>query len=208
LNRAPDDPGVDEKSRIRQQVLRTRDGIDSRERERKDRLIKERLLSLPEFRRSPVILFFASFRSEVSTPPLMEEALRLGKRVVLPSVDRVNRELRLFEIKGLHELHGGYMGIPEPDVPDERERDINDVTLVLLPGAAFDSGGARLGYGGGYYDKLLSRLKRKIPLVALAYDEQLVDALPSEPHDIRVHMVVTDGTVVRCRSGTRAPARN
>ena len=199
---------MDEKSRIRQQVLKQRDAIDSREKERKDRLIKEKLLSLSEFRSSPVILFFASFRSEVSTSPLVKEALRQGKKVVLPAVDRANRELRLFTITGLRELRSGYMGIPEPCVPDERERDINDVTLVVMPGAAFDSGGNRLGYGGGYYDKLLSRLKRKIPLIALAYEEQIVDVVPSEPHDIRVHAIVTDKRVIRCTGGIRARAGN
>lgn len=190
---------MDEKSRIRQQVLRRRDSIDPGEKEQKDRLIKEKLFPLPEFQRSPVIFFFASFRSEVSTLPLIEEALRLGKKVILPAVDPANKELRLYEIKGLNELSPGYMGIPEPAVPGERERDINDVTLVVMPGAAFDSGGSRLGYGGGYYDKLLSRLKRKIPLIAIAYEEQIVDSIPSEPHDIRVHMIVTDKGVIDCR---------
>jgi 5-formyltetrahydrofolate cyclo-ligase len=111
----------------------------------------------------------------------------------------MNKELRLYEIKELSELSAGYMGIPEPAVTEDRERDINDVTLVIMPGAAFDPKGNRLGYGGGYYDRLLSRLRRKIPLVALAYEEQLVDSLPAGPHDIRVHMIVTDRRVIHCR---------
>jgi 5-formyltetrahydrofolate cyclo-ligase len=69
---------------------------------------------------------------------------------------------------------------------------------VLLPGAAFDHRGNRLGYGGGYYDRLLARLKKKLPLVALAYEEQIVDSLPAEPHDIKVDMIVTDERVIRC----------
>ncbi|MCL4477363.1 MAG: 5-formyltetrahydrofolate cyclo-ligase [Nitrospirae bacterium] len=190
---------MDEKSRIRQQVLRKRDSIDPATRKAKDLLIIEKFLSLSEFERSQAILFFASFRSEVSTVPLIEEALRLGKRVVLPSVDPAHKELRLYEIKGLNELSPGYMSIPEPVVPGERERDINDVTLAVVPGAAFDSRGNRLGYGAGFYDRLLSRLKRQIPLIAIAYEEQIVDSLPSEPHDIRVHMIVTDKGVIACR---------
>jgi 5-formyltetrahydrofolate cyclo-ligase len=193
---------LDEKSHIRQDILKKRDSLDPGTRKAKDLRIRETLLSLPEFCRAKVILFFASFRSEVSTFPQIEEALRLGKGVLLPSVDTRNRELKLFEIKDLNELSPGYMGIPEPVVAWERERDINDATLVLLPGAAFDHRGNRLGYGGGYYDRLLARLKRKLPLVALAYEEQIVDSLPSEAHDIKVHMIVTDKRVIICRPTT------
>ena len=190
---------MDDKTRIRRQVLGRRDSLAPETRKSKDFLIREKFLSLSEFRQATVIFLFASFRSEVSTSLLIEEALRLGKRVVLPSVDPSHRELRLYEIRGLNELSPGYMGIPEPAVPVERERDINDVSLVVLPGAAFDTGGSRLGYGGGYYDKLLSRLRRKVPLIALAYEEQLVDSLPFEPHDITVQMIVTDKRVIHCR---------
>lgn len=199
---------MDEKSRIRQQVLEKRDSLAPGARKSKDLLIKEKFLSLSEFRRSPVILFFASFRSEVATVPLIEEALRRGKKVVLPSVDPAHKELRLYEIREPDELSPGYMGIPEPAVSVERERDINDVTLVVMPGAAFDSMGNRLGYGGGYYDKLLARLRRRIPLIALAYEEQIVDSLPPEPHDIKVYVIVTDKRVIRCRSSARTPAKN
>ena len=187
-----------DKSRIRQDVLAKRDSLDPDTRKAKDSLIKERLFSLEEFRQAPIVFLFASFRSEVSTFEQIAEALNIGKRVILPSVDSVNKELRLYEIKGLSELSAGYMGIPEPSVSEERERDINDVTLVIMPGAAFDPKGNRLGYGGGYYDRLLSRLRRRIPLVALAYEEQLLDSVPAGPHDIRVHMIVTDKRVIRC----------
>ena len=190
---------MDEKSRIRQQVLRRRDAIAFAGKKRKDALIQERLFSLPEFHQAKVIFLFASFRSEVLTFPLIEEALRIGKRIILPSVDPANKELRLYEIKDPDELSPGYMGIPEPAVPGKREREINDVDLVIMPGAAFDPMGNRLGYGAGFYDRLLSRLKRQIPLIALAYEEQIVDSIPSEPHDIRVHMIVTDKRVIACR---------
>jgi len=188
-----------DKSRIRQDVLTKRDSLDPDIRKAKDDRIKERLFSLPEFQQAPILFLFASFRSEVSTFTQIAEALTLGKRVILPSVDSMNKELRLYEIKELSELSAGYMGIPEPAVTEDRERDINDVTLVIMPGAAFDPKGNRLGYGGGYYDRLLSRLRRNIPLVALAYEEQLLDSLPSVPHDIRVHMIVTDQRVIHCR---------
>ncbi len=192
-------PGNDKgKAEIRAKVLRKRDSLDPDTRKEKDLLIREKLLSLLEFQQAEVIFFFASFRSEVSTFEQIEDALTLGKKVLLPSVDKQNRELRLYKINALSQVSPGYMGIPEPNVPDDRERDINDAQLVIMPGAAFDASGNRIGYGGGYYDKLLSRLRRKIPLIALAYEEQIVNSIPSEPHDIRVHVIVTDKRIIRC----------
>jgi len=89
------------------------------------------------------------------------------------------------------------MGIPEPNLPDERCAVIDDANLAIIPGAAFDLSGNRLGYGAGYYDGLLSQRTRNIQIIALAYDEQLVDSIPAEKHDVRVDMIVTDKRVIR-----------
>jgi len=189
---------LDEKARIRKVVLGVRDSIAPETRAAKDSLIKERLLALPQFLHAQVIFFFASFRSEVSTGPPMEESLKRGRRVVVPRVDKESRNLKLYEIASLSELVPGYMGIPEPDAAEKRRRDINDTDLVIMPGAAFDSRGNRLGYGGGYYDRLLSGLSKSIPLIAVAYEEQIIDSVPFGPHDVKVHAIVTDKRVIEC----------
>ena len=190
---------MDEKARIRSDVLSLRDLIDPVTKAAKDSRIQTRLLTLPGFRDALTVFTFASFRSEVSTFPIIEKALLLGKKVLLPCVDGEQGELVLYEIRDLLEVSPGYRGIPEPHVSVERRRDINDADLALMPGAAFDRTGNRIGYGGGYYDRLLSRLRKKIPLIALAYEEQIVDSLPAHPHDVQVHMIVTDERVVDCR---------
>lgn len=190
---------MDSKAAIRKAVLQKRDSIDIFTKRTKDALIKQRLFSLSQFNHSRTIFFFASFRSEVDTLTQITDALKIGKRVVLPRVDGKARELRLYEISVPDEMSPGFFGIPEPDVPPGREREINDVDFVMIPGAAFDYVGNRLGYGAGYYDKLLSRLEKPVPLVAIAYEEQIFDSLPYEPHDIRVHMIVTDRRVIDCR---------
>jgi 5-formyltetrahydrofolate cyclo-ligase len=189
---------LDSKSAIRKAVLQKRDSIDIFTRRTKDALIKQRLFSLSQFEHSRTIFFFASFRSEVDTLALITEALKMGKRVVLPRVDGKVKELRLYEISVADEMRPGFFGIPEPDVLPGRERGINDIDFMMIPGAAFDYAGNRLGYGAGYYDKLLSRLEKPVPLVAIAYEEQIFDSLPHEPHDIRVHMIVTDRRVIDC----------
>ncbi|MGD0884142.1 MAG: 5-formyltetrahydrofolate cyclo-ligase [Thermodesulfovibrionales bacterium] len=200
-NPISENPLRTEKARIRREVLRIRDALDPSTREIRSALIKERLFSLPEFHGARVIFLFASFRSEVSTIPQIEEFLRLGKKIVLPHVNKHREQLRLYEIKDISEISPGYMGIPEPETSEERLREINDVDIVVMPGAAFDLSGNRLGYGGSYYDKLLSGLRKKIPLIAIAYDEQIRDFIPTEPHDIRVHMIVTDKRTIKCPDG-------
>jgi 5-formyltetrahydrofolate cyclo-ligase len=185
------------KKKLRKEVLSKRDSIIPSERKKKDTLIKQKLFCLPEFKTAKAILFYASFRTEVDTIGMIEESFRMGKSVFVPKVDKIQHRLQLYEIKDLRELSPGYMGIPEPFLPDQRVRVIKDVDLAIVPGACFDRFGNRLGYGAGYYDILLSDVKKKIPFIALAYEEQLIDAIPSEKHDIKVDAIVTDHQVIR-----------
>jgi 5-formyltetrahydrofolate cyclo-ligase len=185
------------KKAIRKEVIKKRDEISPDIKSVKDALIKERLSTLPEFISAKTVFFYASFRSEVETLNMIEESLKIGKRVVLSKVDKERHMLRLYEIKDISELSPGYMGIPEPFLSDDKRIGLDDIDLVIIPGAAFDYSGNRLGYGGGYYDILLSESKKKIPIIALAYEEQLVDIISSETHDVRVDMIVTDKRVIK-----------
>lgn len=187
------------KKSIRKEILKKREEISLDLKSIKDALIKERLFSLHEFINSKTVLFYASFRSEVETFSIIKESLKLGKRVVLPKVDKEIHILRLYEIKDISELSPGYMGIPEPLLLDDRLVNLDDIDIVVIPGAAFDYSGNRLGYGGGYYDILLSETKKKIPIIALAYEEQLIDSIPYELHDVKVDIIVTDKHVIRIK---------
>jgi len=189
------------KALLRRELLKKRDAIPSGVRKAKDRVINERLMSLDEIRKANVLFFFASFRSEVNTSDAIAQLLRDGKRLVLPKVDNERHVLLLHEVKGIEELTAGYMGIPEPTVlTEDRMVEINGVDAVIIPGAGFDAEGNRIGYGGGYYDRLLSSLTRDVPVIAPAYEEQIVDSIPSESHDIKVSTIVTDRRLIRCTS--------
>ena len=107
--------------------------------------------------------------------------------------------LMLYEMKDMTALTEGYMGIPEPLAANERALSIDDIDLVIIPGAAFDPSGNRLGYGAGYYDILLAERKKKIPVIALAYEEQVVDSIPSEKHDVKVDVIITDQRVIEIK---------
>jgi 5-formyltetrahydrofolate cyclo-ligase len=89
------------------------------------------------------------------------------------------------------------MGIPEPQVLNDHALVIDEVDLIVIPGVAFDYACNRLGYGGGYYDMLLAQRKKKAPIIALAYEEQIVDKIPSESHDIKVDMIITDKKIIK-----------
>lgn len=188
---------MQDKDSLRRELLARRDSIPPVVRRSKDRAIYELLVSLDEFRAATTILFFASFRSEVDTLDMIKTSLAQGKKAVLPRVVRDSRSLSLFEIRDLSELSEGYMGIPEPAVGEERSVPLTDVDLVVIPGAGFDASGNRIGYGGGYYDRMLAEAAGTIPVVAPAYEEQFVESVPSEPHDRKVGIIVTDRRVIR-----------
>jgi 5-formyltetrahydrofolate cyclo-ligase len=188
-----------DKSLLRAELLKKRDAIPEEVRRAKDGLLRGHILSLDEVKAAHVIFFFASFRSEVDTIEPMKSLLAEGKRIVLSKVDRENHLLDLYEIRSLDELSPGYMGIPEPSIlSEERAVGVDEIDAVVIPGAGFDEEGNRIGYGGGYYDRLLASFHREVPVVAPAYEEQVVDSVPSEPHDVKVQIIVTDRRVIRC----------
>ncbi len=188
---------MQDKPSLRKEFLSRRDSIPAVIKQIKDRSITERLFSLPDMQQAKTVFFFASFRSEVDTFGMMQKALAQGVRIVLPKVE--GKDLGLYLVQGLDELKPGYMGIPEPTVlADDRRVTVNDVDAVIVPGAAFDPSGNRVGYGGGYYDRLLAGLQRAVPIIAPTYEEQIVAAVPADPHDRKVQIIVTDLREIRC----------
>jgi 5-formyltetrahydrofolate cyclo-ligase len=180
---------------LRNQVLDLRSKLSSEERKGKSWEIEKRLFSLPEFQESRTILFFASFRSEVETGGMIRRALSGGKRVVLPKVK--GKELVLFRITDFdNDVAAGAWGIPEPE--KGMPTDLQDIDLIIVPGAAFDELGNRLGYGAGFYDKLLSSYRKAT--VALAFECQIVPAVPADHHDIPVKKIVTEKRIIETNS--------
>ncbi|HEY3348005.1 MAG TPA: 5-formyltetrahydrofolate cyclo-ligase [Nitrospirota bacterium] len=186
-----------EKAQARHGLLIKRDALDPEDRRLKSVAIGERLLSLPEYKDARVIMFYISYRSEVATRPIIESALKAGKRVVVPKVDRKTRRLRLFEISDLQkDLEAGYMGIYEPVEKHAVPFAPEGLDLIIMPGVGFDAECRRIGYGGGYYDKLLEEISPRTKLVAVAFEVQMMDKVPSEEHDRRVHRIITESRVV------------
>ncbi|MBO7686643.1 MAG: 5-formyltetrahydrofolate cyclo-ligase [Kiritimatiellae bacterium] len=147
---------------------------------------------------SPLAIYLASDR-EIDIDPYVERMLRAGVTVVAPRWNGETYELA--RLKGLDgaSLRCGPMGIREPAdadiVPPE------DVRAWIVPGLAFTKGGKRLGYGGGWYDRFLARAPRDAVKIGVSYSFQLVEDLPSEPHDIPLTDVVDDSPAVLPNGG-------
>jgi 5-formyltetrahydrofolate cyclo-ligase len=185
------------KKELRKKVLAARDSMLPSQRTAKSREIEERLFSLPAFKSAHTVMFFASFRSEVDTIPMIRRALASGKRIVLPKVK--GKELELYEIRNTDsDVSPGAWGIPEPHESAPAKLDAIDV--IIVPGAAFDEQGNRLGYGAGFYDKLLSAFKKLT--VALAFEEQIVPKVPVDLHDVPIMKIVTEKRILEAKSFT------
>jgi len=191
------------KQAMRTIVAAARDALDPEWRARASVALVERIAALPTFGAARGVLLTAPFRSEWDAAPLIAHALAAGKLVALPRVDESSRMLELRRVVDpARDIVAGYRGLPEPDTHCERVAAAS-IDWVLVPGIAFDPAGGRLGYGGGYYDRLLPVLPARVARVAGAFSMQIVDAVPSAPHDITMDTVVTESGVVFDRPRAR-----
>ncbi len=155
----------------------------------------DRFLALPEYQAAGTVLFYVDIRAEVRTRPALPAALQSGKRIVIPWCNE-DGGLDLFPLESLDELDIGKFGVLEPraELRTRRAKRVapEEVDLVMVPGVAFDRRGGRLGHGKGYFDRLLKQVRADAPLVALAFECQMVDAIPMESHDVFMDKVVTE----------------
>ncbi len=196
LGQMPDQ--TTQKQQLRQKAIKGRDALPLEQRKMFEEGIRARLFALEQFKQAGKVLFYASFRTEVNTGTMIAEALDMGKTVILPRVDQEEGRLTKHVINGLEELVPGHMGILEPDMDKHSEVKVEDIHMLVVPGLAFDIKGARIGYGGGYYDKLLPRIKGERTIAALAFEVQIFSSLPMEEHDIPVDYIITEQRTIDC----------
>lgn len=179
------------KQSLRGRVLAAREDLSPQVRAAEALSIRDRLTALPSFRHATCLLLTLPFRSEWDTRPLVDAALREGRRIAVPRVDRETRMLRLHAIENVdRDIVPGYLGVPEPRPTLPAIHPV-EVDWVLVPGVAFDAQGRRLGYGGGFFDRLLPLIAAEAPKIAGAFDVQIVDEVPAGPLDHRVDAVAT-----------------
>ena len=184
-----------EKKQMRNAVLARRDAMLPSARATASHAIIEKLCALPGYRHAKVVLTYMGFGSEIETRSFVERILVDGKIVVLPRVDRASRSLILHAVQSLSELEVSKWGIREPRA-DTPSVPLSSIEFVLLPGVAFDRAGNRLGYGRGYYDKLLLAAEPALERVAAGFSCQIVDAVPLGPLDQKIDILITENEII------------
>jgi 5-formyltetrahydrofolate cyclo-ligase len=182
-----------EKDALREGMRRVRAAIPPAERSARSARVEARLLALPELRDARTVLLFYSFGTEVPTAVLARRLLERGFRVLLPYLAGDGMEAA--EVRPGSRLEATDYGPKEP--ADRIAVDPERIDAVITPGLAFDRRGARLGYGGGHYDRYLGRLEAHAVRIGIAFAEQVVEAVPEEELDQPVDVVVTDEEVIR-----------
>jgi 5,10-methenyltetrahydrofolate synthetase len=180
-----------EKKALRREMIARRDAIPRDEIARISERLAARVCALPEYTAARSLLATMSIGSEWNTRPLLERAAADGKAIVLPRISAPPRQLEIFAVGDLdRDLVPGIWEIPEPDPARCRRLSLADVDLALVPALAVDAQGYRLGYGAGYFDKLLAGRGERPLCIAVLPAAFVVKRLPHEAHDVPVDRVL------------------
>lgn len=198
-----------EKTKQEKESLRTTLRIRRRNQLHKDELSAEtceRLAGLSEFQQAQCILFYIDVRDELRTQCFLASVFHTqAKRLIVPYCE--NGLLKLFELRSLSELTVGAFGILEPSVElrlgSERRVPPDQIDLALIPGLGFDPSGARIGYGKGYYDKLLPLLRRDCLRIGLAFECQITRRIPTSEHDQHMDLIISAVRLIDCKGCRR-----
>ena len=173
------------KKEVRRSIRQKKEAMTEYEILLKSKELTAKFLQTEEYANASAVYGYLSYNQEVCTEGILAQALLDGKSVAVPKI--INDEMQFIWITDLEKVSKGYKGIPEPIANTPVANDPN--ALVLMPGIAFDINGGRIGYGGGFYDRFLSA-EPGHKTVALCYDFQILDTLPTEEFDIPVDLVI------------------
>lgn len=179
---------METKRDIRARILEKRTHMTQEEWEFKSDLIVKRLMEHPFFVEAREIYCYMDYRREVGTRRIIEKAWELNKKTAVPKV--CGDDTEFYYVQRFDELEKGYSGIWEPVTKKKAK---GDSVLVLLPGSAFDRNRNRIGYGKGFYDKYLIK-HQQYRTLALAFEFQVVDSIPTDSYDIRPDGIITEET--------------
>lgn len=177
------------KRALRAELRERRQLLSEAQRDEAAAALTQRLDALVETLGARSISCFLSTTTEPGTRAFVAGAVRRGIRVLLP-VTRADGLLD-WAVADDGEIGEGLFGLPEPTGEVLGPIAVNDVDLMIVPAAAVDGTGMRMGWGRGYFDKTLGSMERRPPVYAVVYDSEVLDALPREVHDQPVTGVVT-----------------
>lgn len=188
----------EKKGALRAAILAQRSLLSRSEFVARSRLIQARVLQFPPYLHSRSVALYCSMQNEVETEAIRDHALVTGKNVFFPRFGPKD-SLELIRIGSASEFSQGRFGILEPTGETRLAGRDREGLVVFVPGVAFDLIGNRLGRGKGWYDRLIKKDLGGATVVALAYDFQIVEAVPAEEWDQKVHYLITERSVIDCR---------
>ena len=177
-------------------MIEWRSSLSDKEAREKSERIARAVRALPEYKGARTILFYVSAKpNEVDTLFLIRKALSEGVKALVPVTDFERSKLLISELKDMAELAPARFGLLEPCPDSIRPADASEADVIIVPGVAFDRQCRRIGFGGGYYDRLLA--DGGAVSIALGYEGQIVERVPTDSNDVPVDIIVTESRVYR-----------
>lgn len=187
---------IEQKKATRKKIIEKKLQITDEYIQASSKEITRILLGTDEFKAARTIMCYLSFGQEVDTKMIIDECYKQKKTILIPIILKKEDGTTYMEasqlLDPLSDLAPGTMGILEPKSNSIRIRDPKIIDLVIIPGLAFDKKGNRLGYGAGYYDYFLERLREDCKQIALTFSFQLIDNIPTQEHDKKISNIITE----------------
>jgi 5-formyltetrahydrofolate cyclo-ligase len=183
----------DLKARLREEALARRDALGDTRRAEASRAITDRVLNLPVLQRLDSVSGFWPIRSEIDVKPLLEALHARGQTICLPVLARPAMVFRVWRPGDELVRRGFGLSEPPPEAPEVSPR------AMIVPLAAFDRQGGRIGYGKGHYDTAIAAIESRHPVltIGVAFSVQEVARVPLEPHDRRIEWIATETELIR-----------
>lgn len=185
------------KDEIRAETAAKIEGLSAEAVQEKTRRIESRVFEFANYLEARVVLMYLARKYEVSTAEIIRRTYDYNKVVVLPRFEPGSKKLRLFKVDDLQkDLATDASGRQQPDASRCRAMPVDSIDIAIVPGVVFDEKGGRIGYGDGFYDRLIPNLPVTTRKVALALDDQVLPQIPSESLDKSVDIIITDKRVI------------
>ena len=187
----------EEKQRIRSDMRQRRRSLSAPQVNIWSQQIADFVCSWPVYQKSETVMFYLAMPDEVQTDLLIRDALLRRKQVCVPLLGEKYGEMAAAGITSLDDLIVGKYGLKMPD-PGKSKRVLPaSINMVVVPGVSFDREGNRLGLGAGYYDRFLSEATQSV-LVGMTYEFQIIDKIPNEEHDVKMHCLISETGIMFC----------
>lgn len=182
-----------DKQHIRERIRAERNSLTPEYVEQKSLDVYARLIELPELQEARTVLTYADFSNEIRMGKITGWLLYQGKIVALPVVE--DHAMYAVRYSGGSMARSGF-GIEQPTLEKERTLDPAQISVILCPGLAFSKDKQRIGFGRGYYDRFMEKTPKAFK-IGIAYGFQVLSAIPAEPQDVAMDMIVTPDYIIR-----------